>query len=276
MGRKRLTQLLPWLIPIRKKQRVLCFYLKMRFDGNRYAKSKQKKLLPYPLFETNSPLYHTETGFDMVYQENKVHNLKLAALRLDRLIIKPGETFSFWQIAKHADRFTPYKAGLTIHNGTMKAIPGGGMCQMSNLLYWMFLHSPLTIIERHGHGIKYFPEPVSNAPTGVDATITEGWLDLKVRNNTDETFQIEISFDSGHIIGRLYTDRKTTISYEIINQEPLYYKKETKVFEKVDVIQNILSKITGQCVMSKVLYTNQCEIKYKLPKEAESKIGEWI
>ena len=52
------------------------------------------------------------------------------------------------------------------------------------VIFWLFLHAPLTILERHGHDRKDFPEPPSDALLGVDATIYEGWLDLKVRNDT--------------------------------------------------------------------------------------------
>ena len=59
-------------------------------------------------------MYNTQTGFDMRYQRNKVYNLKLAAAPLDGLIIGPGETFSFCQAVRHADRQVRYKEGLTV------------------------------------------------------------------------------------------------------------------------------------------------------------------
>ncbi len=84
----------------------------------------------------------------------------------------------------------------------------------------MFLHTPLTLTERHGHQVKDFPEPPSDAPLGVDATVAEGWLDLRVRNDTEVTFQIAISFDQAHITGRVYTARDLGLTYEAINEKP--------------------------------------------------------
>lgn len=144
------------------KQRLFCFYTGMRLDRNQYAEAKFEILLPYQLFETSCPLYNQETGFDMVYQENKVFNLKLAAATLDRVVIRSNETFFFWKLVWYADRNIPYKDGLTVIDGKLTTAPGGGMCQMSNLLFWMFLHTPLTVVERHGHDIKDFPEPPSD------------------------------------------------------------------------------------------------------------------
>ena len=99
MSRKRLTQRFPALIPLRQAQRKACFYLGMRLDGRRYAAGRGK-LLPLEVFSQTVPLYNRETGFPMVYQENKVFNLRLAAKELEGLLIRPGETFSFFRAVR--------------------------------------------------------------------------------------------------------------------------------------------------------------------------------
>ena len=214
-------------------------------------------------------MYNHETGFDMAYQENKVFNLKLAAKTLNNLVICPGETFSFWKSVRYADRDTPYKDGLVVADGKLQTSPGGGLCQMSNLLFWLFLHTPLTIIERHGHMIKDFPDPPSDAPIGVDAAISEGWLDLKVQNNTDSCFQIVISFDETNIHGSILTDIEPTTTFRITNDRPLYYQNKGRIFEEVDIIQTLVSLSGKECVSSKLLYRNCCEIGYQLPGDVE-------
>ena len=112
MARKRLTERFPWLLPLRKRQRIFCFYRAMRRDGSRYCAQQTTERLPVCLFTSRCPMYNTQTGFPMVYQENKVHNLKLAARQLDGLLIEPGETFSFWNRVRYADRETPYRDAL--------------------------------------------------------------------------------------------------------------------------------------------------------------------
>ena len=97
MARKRLTQIFPFLIPIRQKQRTFCFYLTMKMDRHTYAHSRSERPLPYVLHHAQFPLINYESGYDLVYQQNKVHNLKLVAQTMDGLLIRPGETFSFWQ-----------------------------------------------------------------------------------------------------------------------------------------------------------------------------------
>ena len=267
MNRKRITQVFPWLFPIRKRQRKLFFYIKMRFDGNRYSIKKSDTLLPYSIFETSCPICNEETGFDMIYQKNKEYNLKLAAETVSKIIIKPHETFSFWQLVRYADKYMPYKEGLVVINEELTTEKGGGLCQLSNLLFWMFLHTPLTVIERHSHKVKKFPEPPSDAVIGVDAAVSEGWLDLKVRNDTENIFQINIYFDDKNIKGQILTNEDMGRTYVITNGTPVYYESNNKIYEKIDVIQKTILPDSGECVSSKLLYVNLCEIGYQLPED---------
>ena len=148
MPRKRLTQIFPFLLPLRKWQRKKLFYMKMNLDGNRYAHSRSDELLPVRAFEASSLLINQNSGFDIKYQFNKVHNLKLAANTINGVMIMPGETFSFWKLARKADSYVKYKDGLSVVDGEIRGSYGGGLCQLSSLLYWMFLHTPLTVTER--------------------------------------------------------------------------------------------------------------------------------
>lgn len=140
------------------------------------------------------------------------------------------------------------------------------MCQLSNLLFWIFLHSPLTVVERHGHGSKDFPEPPSDAPLGVDATLAEGWKDLKVRNDTDYTFQLHIAFDGENISGYLYADRQDPLDYSVSNGPVAYYRRQGVVWEEVDVIQSLTNRENGQLQGARTLYRNVCRIGYRLPE----------
>lgn len=269
MKRKRITQRFPWLLPIRKKQRIFCFYLKMALDGRHYASRIGEEPFAHLLYTDTSPLYNKETGFDMIYQENKVFNLKLAAAVLNNLVIRPHETFSFWHLVRHADSKTPFRDGLTVTDGELKTTSGGGLCQMSNLLFWLFLHTPLLIVERHGHAVKHFPDPSGGLPAGVDAAVSEGWLDLKVRNDTEFTFQLRLAFTEEDITGSIFTDTDTGKRYEVANGEISFENRDEGLFEKADVLQRVYSSGTGECLSEKRLYTNCCEIGYPLQGSEE-------
>jgi len=268
MPRKRLTQLFPCLIPVRKWQRKKLFYLKMNFDRNKYAKQKLEKLLPFEIFETASLMVNENSGFDLKYQYNKVYNLKLAAKTINRIIIKPHETFSFWRLAKSADKHVPYKNGLNFVEGKIVGDYGGGLCQLSNMLFWLFLHTPLTITERHGHTVLSFPSTTEELPCGIDATIYEGWLDLKVKNETENTFQIKISFDEQYMYGSIFSNKPLDVEYEIYNQEVSYFRKNKKIYQSAEVWRTKMDKYS-QYKENNRLYCNQCEIAYTLPENIE-------
>lgn len=264
MARKRLTQLFPFLLPLRKWQRKLFFYWKMRLDSNRYAAQIADTLLLHEVFRTDSLLLNANSGYDMQYQHNKVFNLQLAAKTVNHLVIKPGETFSFWMRARDADKNEPYKDGLVLVDGKIIGAYGGGLCQISSMLFWMFLHTPLTIVERHGHAVESFPSTTEDLPSGTDATVTEGWLDLKVKNETNHPFQIEITFADGYMIGRILSDAELPCDYTVYNGSVVYHRENGRIFQKSSVERRTTDKRTG-AVEDAHLYETTTEIGYALP-----------
>ena len=264
MSRKRLTQIFPFLLPLRKWQRKKFFYFKMRLDGYRYAQKKSEKTLPNLVFETSIPMLNGNSGFDMKYQFNKVYNLKLAAKTIDKIIIEPEETFSFWQLVRRADRYQKYKDGLNVINGKTVASYGGGLCMLSDMLFWMFLHTSLTVIERHGHAALSFPSTTENFPKGTDATVNEGWLDLKVCNKTENTFQIEVDFDDNTMYGRILAKNVVNIEYSVFNSSVTYRKLDEKIYQIASVCIIETDRNFGRKTERK-LYVNRCQIGYQLP-----------
>lgn len=91
-----------------------------------------------------------------------------------------------------------------------------------------------------------------------------GWLDLKVRNDTESIFQINIAFGENNIIGQIFVNEDIGKTYIVTNGEPVYYKENQKIYEKVDIIQNVFLSESGECESGKVLYVNLCEIGYQL------------
>lgn len=231
MPRKRLTQIFPFLLPLRKWQRKKFFYLKMRLDHNQYAKKRLEYLFPHTVFEASSLMLNENSGFDMKYQVNKVHNLKLAAKTVNQVVIAPGETFSFWQLVRWADRYEKYKDGLNFVDGKIVGSYGGGLCQLSNLLFWLFLHTPLRIVERHGHSVLSISAAEDDLPCGIDATVNEGWLDLKLRNDSGNTFQVEISFDDRYMYGRILSQTPVEREYKVFNPSVSYVREDGQVFQ---------------------------------------------
>ena len=149
-------------------------------------------------------------------------------------------------------------------NGKIVPQKGGGLCHLSNMLYYLFLMSPLTVIERHGHKVKSLPNPDKDALEGIDATINSGWKDLKVKNDTDSTFQIVIDFDDEYMYGKILTSEPFDFKYEIINENFCYIKKQDKIYEHTEVVRIMKNKETNEEISRQKLYDEEVEVTYPL------------
>lgn len=253
--KKRLTQRFPFLLPFRRWQRKCCFYIKMFFDGNTYAKNRAAPL-PHPIFNARQVMLNTESGFDMTYQRNKVDNLKIAAATLDGLVIGPGEVFSFWQAVRKAEE-SAYKDALCLMDGEIVPVRGGGLCQLSTLICWVMLHGPFGIVERHGHTVEHFPPPDKTIPMGVDATIQEGWLDLKLKNLWNTAYQLSITFDETHITVALLGELPEP-PQRVEERNVCLYREADKLYRRSDIFRG-----EGR----ELLFTSCCELGYEPEKE---------
>ena len=267
MRRKRLTEIFPFLLPLRRKQRIFCVHLKMLLDKNKYSKTIIGKKLDNLIFSEKTTLINPNTGMDIIYQYNKVHNLKLASKTMNGLIIKPGEIYSFNFLVKNAEKHGKYKDGLIDMDDKLVADKGGGICQLSNILFWVFLHGDLKIIERHGHGKMDFPYPEDGVPEGTDATVSEGWLDLQVKNETDKTYQIIIDFDDQCMQVSLYCDVESENDIKVIAKDGYYFRRGEGVYRRCSLVKQDYKKETGELVKEVHLYDNECEIGYEVNYE---------
>ena len=70
---------------------------------------------------------------DMYLQHNKVTNLRLAIKKINKVVIKPGETFSIWYLVGRPKKRKGFLEGLVLDNGKISKGIGGGLCQLGNL-----------------------------------------------------------------------------------------------------------------------------------------------
>jgi vancomycin resistance protein VanW len=190
-------------------------YLAWLFDDKKYASHKQSDILPHLAFTHSTPLLRQLKDVDMWLQHNKVINLKIAAKQLNGVIIQPGETFSYWRLIGSTPRRKGYVDGMVLFHGKVKTGVGGGLCQLSNLIYWMTLHTPLTVTERYRHSYDVFPDAGRSQPFGSGATCYYNYLDLQIRNETQEPYQLTIHVSDTHLVGEWRALSPNLHSYEI-------------------------------------------------------------
>ncbi len=174
--------------------------------------------LPYRYTAHHTPLIRALKNADMWMQYNKITNLRLAAARLDGVLLRPGEVFSYWRLIGKPSRRKGYKEGMILVNGTVQPGVGGGLCQLSNLIFWMTLHTPLTVIERHRHGYDVFPDSNRTQPFGSGATCFYPYGDLMLRNDTPDTYQLLVRVGETELEGEWRVSAPPERRYEVVER----------------------------------------------------------
>lgn len=119
-----------------------------------------------------------------------------------------------------------YQVGLTVGRYGADEGIGGGICQFTNLIHWLILHSPLTIVERHHHQLMdLFPDFKRTTPFGVGTSIVYNYLDYRFCNNTDKTCQLVFSMDDTYLKGYLYADKPPQDKYHIKTMDECFVKE---------------------------------------------------
>lgn len=115
-------------------------------------------------------------------------NIEIAVQRINGIVLQPREGFSF----SNAILSRTPQNGYVMAPAIGRYEYGGGICQVSSTLYAAMCHALLPATERHPHSSN-----VSYLPTGLDATISEGYKDLKFINPYQEPLTILAETDEG-------------------------------------------------------------------------------
>jgi vancomycin resistance protein VanW len=153
--------------------------------------------------------------------------------------------------------------------GQAKAGIGGGLCQISNLIHWLVLHSPLTVTERHHHSFDPFPDEGRVLPFGSGATIFYNYLDYQFTNNTNDTYQLNLWFSEKCLEGELRIDKELDIAYHVIEKGHKFLKIDNVFFRKNEIWREKILKFQGGKVIDEELITkNFARVAY-IPENFE-------
>lgn len=163
-------------------------------------------------------------------------NIELAVKKLDGVVIKPKELFSFnGTVGPRTMRQGYLKAPAYLGPDTPSS-PGGGICLVSSCLYQAALESGLTIIERVAH-----TRTIKSVPPGLDATVWYGKSDLRFENMLDNPVQIHTRYSPNEITVELYGTRNPASSLKIHRFESRRSINELLVeVVKGDGVQDVL------------------------------------
>ena len=230
----------------------------------RFASEISGEALPFTCKKHQSLLRRRLGNSDPQLQENKVENLKIACPTIDGILIKPGQTFSFWRLLGEATGEKGYCEGMQLSRGEVVRGVGGGLCQLANLLYWMALHTPLEIAERHHHSFDPFPDENRVLPFGSGAGVFYNYIDLRFYNPTDLTFQIKLWITNDHLKGAVYSSSEPQFAYHVFEKNHRFIQDNGKNYRANEIWRELVDRRTGNRVSEEMLVKNHAEVKYEL------------
>lgn len=111
----------------------------------------------------------------------RVNNIARGAARMNGMVVRPGQVFSFNAALGDAGTKDGFVEGYAIVNGRLEKTVGGGLCQVSTTMYRAVFNAGLDLVSRRNHSyVINFYENVA----GWDATVFAPYTDFQWRNDT--------------------------------------------------------------------------------------------
>ena len=263
MKRKLFCEISPTTYKISMEKEILLRNIKDLLKQEKFATEKTIDKLPVVIYKHNSLIRRKLGNVNMELQENKAKNLSLASPKINGIIIKPGETFSFWKLVKRCKEKDGYKEGLTISSGKPSSGIGGGMCQLSNLIHWMILHTDMEITEHHHHDqIDLFPDFKRVIPFGTGTSIMYNYLDYRFKNTTNITYQLIIYITDEYLCGELRADKRQNYKYHIVAEDVYFSKEKDGIYRNGKVYREKNDCQTGNLITKELIRVNHAKVCY--------------
>ena len=146
-------------------------------------------------------------------------NIRMAARFLDGAVILPGEELSFNNRVGRRLHGRGFVDAPVIVNDELEQDVGGGVCQVATTLHAASVFGNLVVVKRRSHS-----RPSGYAPLGLDATVIDGEVDLKIRNPYDEPLLVHAWISEPfkvrvEILGR-DPDVQVEHAYSVTSREP--------------------------------------------------------
>ena len=205
----------PTCYAISQQKGILTRKLKDLPKSRGFAKERRADRLPVVLSEYSCHLIKRGPGVDPVLQQNKAVNIRLACAKLDGLLIRPGQEFSFWRTVGKTSKKKGYLDGRVIEHGSIVAGTGGGLCNLGNTIHLLVLHSPLTVTEIHHHSDALAPDEGPRVPFSAGTSVCYNYIDFRFRNDTDQTVQLHLWTDEDNLYGELLGEKALPLRYAL-------------------------------------------------------------
>lgn len=122
----------------------------------------------------------------------RTHNLRVAASRLDGLVLMPGETLDFNEVVGERNEANGFRPAPEIAAGELVDGIGGGTCQIAGTLHAAAFFAGLPVVERSPHS-----RPSTYIWMGLDAVVVYPRLNLRFTNDLPFPVALAMSVEGG-------------------------------------------------------------------------------
>ena len=227
-----------------------------------FAKTFNEQELPNLVSSHVSGLIKKGPGIDVTLQKNKAVNIDIASSKLHRLVIHPGEEFSFWKLVGKITKRHGYLDGRVIMGDKVEPGLGGGLCNLANTINWIIVHSPMDITEFHTHSDALAPDVGKRLPLGNGTSVAYNNIDYRFKNNTDQTVQLLLWCEDEKLFAELRSERDFPWIYEIIEEDHHFKKEGEKFYRRSKIYRLTRDKQTNQVVDKKLIWNNRSEVMF--------------
>lgn len=269
--RRNFCDINPLFYSISLHKEIIKRNLKDFFSKEKFAKTRSKEKLPNLVSNHSSNIIRKGKGIDPKLQENKAINLELASNRINGILIRPGEVFSFWKTVGKATKKKGYKAGRVISKNKLKPGIGGGLCNLGNTINWLVLHSPLEIVELHTHSDALDPSAEKNRiPFSSGTSVSYNYIDYRFKNNSNQNIQLFVWCEAGKLKAELRSEAEFPLKYELVEENHHFRKKGDKYYRSSKIYRNTIEKSTENLLSKELIWDNNSMVMYDydlIPKE---------
>ncbi len=164
---------------------------------------RQRRAQPVEVATWREVVSVTQSLGHSAHVEGKRHNLSRALEHLRALYLAPGALFSFWHQVGPPSRHRGFVPGRNVVRGHLREDDGGGLCQLSGLLYLLALQAGLRLVERHNHSVDLYTDATRYTPLGADATVVYGYKDLRFVNTQPCPLLLDFTLGEHALTGSL-------------------------------------------------------------------------
>ena len=192
---------------------------------------------------------------------NRGKNIKHAAGLINGTVLMPGEEMSASDAMGSRTKENGYlEAGSYLDGQTVQTY-GGGVCQVSTTLYNAVILAELEITERWAHSMS-----VDYVKPSMDAAISEGYKDLKFKNNTDAPVYIEGYTTGGKLTFTVYgqSNREEGREVSYVSEVTSRTEAKKKFVASNDAVGTLKKSVSGHDAIKaklwKVVTVNGSEV----------------